>query len=346
MWILRAYNGIVSQSGQHWDGFGDGKLTTGTNATGAGVTVQYMTRCAVALASSPTSSTGSGSTGSTQSPTSTGGQPGPSQTQGSPAPTVTNLYDTSTTHKVLAPVSVALVFPALVLYRLALPSISSAGQARPIAFFYLFGLVALAAEALGIAGLATAFTSLTYTASAIVKRSTPQSLTTAHGRAGLALFIGMYGIVPLLIIAVLFKNRSDNDESNGHGRVRRTSNDIAEKLGLYHHRGASPVSPPPDKADPPASKPQSGTRVRSWGSATLSRFSLGHGRRSSESVVDQESSPSTHSFEVTNRPGRPRRASANSLAAISDPRPSLSPHNLSDMSWLARRRSPGAMVSI
>ena len=39
LWILRAYNGVIQSSGEHWSGYGDGKLTTGTNATGAGVTI-------------------------------------------------------------------------------------------------------------------------------------------------------------------------------------------------------------------------------------------------------------------------------------------------------------------
>ena len=353
MWILRAYNDVIQQSGAHWSGFGNGKLTTGTNASGAGVTVQYMTKCATAIAAPP-SGPGSSTSGTPGSPTTTGGggggSPNPTDTQGHTNNPVTNLYDTSTTHKALAAVSVALVLPAIVLYRLSLPPVSPIGsnQDHKIGYFYLGGVTAVAAFALGIVGLATAFTSLKYTASALAlaKRASdsPPNLPTAHSRAGLALFVVLYGIVPALILFVVFFNRHDEASSRG-GRVRKTSNEVAEKQGLYHNRGASPVSQPATEPSDPTATPAS-PRVRSWGSISLGRFSLGHGRHSSESAVERASSPSARSFEVTNRPARARHTSANSLAAISDPRPTHMPRNLSSMSWFERRRSVGAVVSL
>lgn len=348
LWVLRAYNGVIQSSDEHWSGYGDGTLTTGTNATGAGVTVKFMTQCASAISSpSSTTTSSSGGTGSTPTSSSSGGQPSPTNSQAPGSTPTTNPYDTSTTHKVLAPVSAALVFPAIVFHRLSQPYISSNGQTNPkTRFVYLAGVVALASLALGIAGLAIAFTSLTHTAvSSIVKRSTPENLATAHGRAGLAFWIGLYGLVPILIAINLLVDRHNAANEQQPSRLRRASNEFAEKLGLYQHRGASPVSPPADIPPPTASTPRFHSRVRSWGGATLSRFSLGHARHSSEAsaVIDGASSPSSNSFEVINRPQRTRHYSGNSLAAFSDPRPSLSPQNLSDTSWM--RRSPGPSVS-
>ncbi len=337
IWLLRAYNAILTESSQHWSGFGDGKLQTGANATGEGVTVGYMTDCATLLrqATPPGSST--------TNPSSTSGS-NPSQTnvpESNNTPAPVSLYDTSTVHKALAPVSVALFFPAFVLYRLSLPSVTSRNiPSSRGSYLHLGWVVADTALALGVAGLATAFTSLAYTAS-LVKRSPPQNLATAHGKAGLALFLGLYGLILLFIfISVLRRHSRERDDSPS--RLRKTSNELGEKLGLYTHRGASPAPP---SSEFPATIEEPQPRVRSWGSLALGPFSIGHGRRSSDSAIEPAVSPSSTSFEVTNRPNRARHASANNLAAFADPRPSLTPRNLSDMSWLDRRRSLNTTVS-
>ncbi|KIP07035.1 hypothetical protein PHLGIDRAFT_71712, partial [Phlebiopsis gigantea 11061_1 CR5-6] len=107
LWVLRAYNGSVTSSGQHWSGFGNGKLEGGPNASGQGVNITYLTSCATQVAQGSGTTSGSGS--SSSSPTSTGS---PSATSG-PTPSATfNRFDTSTIHKSLAPVSVALILPA------------------------------------------------------------------------------------------------------------------------------------------------------------------------------------------------------------------------------------------
>lgn len=331
VWLLRAYSGAVSQSNQHWSGFGNGQLQGGPSANGQGVTIQYMSQCASAI--SQPSGTGSSSS---LSPTSSANSPPPS---GSGQSVGVTRFDTSTIHKSLAPVSAALVLPAIVFYRLSQPSVTSAQSTNMrIGFFYLAAFTALVAFALGIGGLATAFTSLRYTTT-IVKRSSVPHLTTSHGRAGIALFVGMYGLVSMLIAVSFLLKWKDNDAALAAKRQRTNSNDFAEKMGL---RSGSPFTPEtlPLEAHG-AERVSSGDRLSPW--------SLGHvpaARRSSESATaDGRSSPSTRSFEVTNRPSRARRASAHSLAAFADPRPPNAPRNLSDMSWMERRRSLGTVVS-
>ena len=327
LWVLRAYNGSVTQSNQHWSGFGDGNLQGGPDADGQGVTVQYMTKCATQLAQA----TGTGTGSSSHSPTSSG-SPSPTNSPGSTQ--AVSRFDTSTIHKSLAPVSAALILPAAVFYRLSQPSVASTQATNGrLGFFYLTALTALIAFALGIGGLATAFTSLEYTTS-VAKRSGVPHLSTAHGRAGIALFAGLYGLVPGFIAVSVLLKRRDDDAALAAKRQRTTSNDIAEKVGL---RSGSPFTP-----DTLPLEPQPPERARSGD--TLNPGHVPGTRRSSESAADDRSSPSTKSFEVTNRPQRARHASAHSLAAFSDPRPSTSPRNMSDLSWIDRRRSINTVV--
>ncbi|EKM59169.1 uncharacterized protein PHACADRAFT_86460, partial [Phanerochaete carnosa HHB-10118-sp] len=104
VWVLRAYNGTISQSNATWSGFGNGQLQGGPSANGQGVTIQYMSSCASAI--SQPSGTGSSSG---HSPTSSSKPPSPTNT-GQPIPV--SRFDTSTVHKSLAPVSAALILPA------------------------------------------------------------------------------------------------------------------------------------------------------------------------------------------------------------------------------------------
>lgn len=337
IWVLRAYNGTITQSNQHWTGFGDGQLRGGVDADGEGVTVEYMTQCA----SAKDQPSGSGS-----SPSSTSSNtPGPSSTD-QPS---TNLYDASVVHKILAPVSVALVLPAVFIYRLSTPSVVSPRLLeRRMALFYLSVVVVVAAFGVGIGGLANAFTSISYTGS-LIKRSGSLNLVTAHGRAGLALFAGLYVLVPvILIISACAKPRGQApSEPSPIGRPRANSTETAEKLGLYTNRVGSPQPTTngtlEDQA--PSLPPESRQPTRSWNSLSPWPLSRGNGRRSSESGLDAQSSPSTvRSFEVTNRPARARHASANSLAALSDPRVTQQQRNLNDMGWMDRRRSITTVV--
>ncbi|KAI0677116.1 hypothetical protein C8Q78DRAFT_1180267 [Trametes maxima] len=332
VWLLRAYNATLTGSNQKWSGFGSGTLSTGVNANGQGVTVQYLTQCAASLGgstSTTTSATPSGTSGSS------GTTPGPTSPTSS---TIT--YDTSTVHKSAAAISVALFFPALVLHRLSSPTL---GLSHPtefqLALFYLGAVVGLAAYGLGIAGLATAFTSITSVGPSIAKRSLSSiNLRTTHSKAGLALFIGMYALVPVLSIIALAIRRFDGHRDNDTVDGRHRADSTGEKLSMNGRAGSPSQRSEPD----PSNGGETKRRVRSW--AGIGTWAGISSRRSNETTSDDPSqTPSSRSFEVTNRPIRQRRASGNSLAAFSDPRPTHTPRNLSDMSWLDGRRSASGM---
>ncbi|KAI0080895.1 hypothetical protein K474DRAFT_1704432 [Panus rudis PR-1116 ss-1] len=348
VWILRAYSATLTQSNQKWDGFGNGQLKGGVGADGTGVTVEYMTQCAQAK-SSPTDSSSPSSTRSSG--------PGPTGTPSDTPTASQRQYDTSVIHKSLAPVSVALVLPAVVLFRLSFAPELFAGSF--LALPYLSLLVGVAAFGVGVGGLASAFTSIT-TTSNVVKRdgSSSINLLTAHGRAGLALFIGLYALIPILLaISTYIGVRRTGSLPLFGGRVRVDSDNVSpEKLDAAGRatplNGASSIdgaSAPSEDQSQTQSQPTRSRRARSWHS-----FSAWHTRTArsparvsheSESIRDAASSPppgTVRSFEVTNRPARVKHWSSHSVSAFADFRPTAPPRNQSDASWLDRRRISNA----
>ncbi|KAI0952201.1 hypothetical protein AcW1_004364 [Taiwanofungus camphoratus] len=347
VWILRAYNATLTQSNASWSGFGNGQLTGGPDANGQGVTIQYMTQCASPLSPQATQ------TSSYPSSTPSGIGPGSPTTTSPSSSSPTARYNTSVTHKSLSPISIALVLPAVIIFRLSSPPVSPVNSPQPLgrrmALFYLAAVVGLAAYGIGIAGLATSFTTITSTSS-LIKRSSSNVLKTVHGKAGLALFAGFYGLVPLLYLYSIYHRRRLAKRTNkdvngiGDGRSRVNSSETAEKMGFLNGRAGSPLRQSMDGPSQETHVTEPRPRVRSWGG--LGPLTVFPGRRSSESGLESTgaSAPSHRSFEVTNRPVRTRRASGNSLAAFSDPRATGTPRNLSDMSWFDRRRSLGTVV--
>lgn len=337
VWILRAYNAVLQGTNQSWSGFGNGRLQSGINANGQGVTIEYLTECASAIAGAPSSS-GSSSSAPHKSSSSAGSAPTKTQTPGSgssPSVSNSNLYDTSVVHKSLAAVSVAIFLPSAVLFRLSMSPVGPTA-ALPLRspLFVLSVLGGMAAYVAGIIGLATSFSTIKTTASVAKRASSSLDLKTAHGRAGIVLFICFYALVPILY-ALSFCCGANG--SRGYRiRVEKDEAGPTEKLAAVPSRNGSPSAA--DALLTPR------TRHRSLGSI-MTPWS---GRRSSESASDGHSVPtnSQPSFEVTNRPARARRASGNSLAAFSDPRPTHTPRNLSDMSWLEQRRDLSTVVSL
>ncbi|KZT24519.1 hypothetical protein NEOLEDRAFT_1067266 [Neolentinus lepideus HHB14362 ss-1] len=334
VWLLRAYNGSVTDSNQQWSGYGSGTLQSGVNADGEGVKVQYMTRCAVAL-----QATASGY------PTPSSGPAQPSTTSGT-APSTTS--DTSSSHKLLPPLSLGFLMIAVLAYRLAEPSLNTQAHGRHIALFYGATLLTVVCYGVGIAGLVVAFTSQ----NGVTKHSSSGStLVTTHARAGIALFICLYGLIPLLMAAYagwryLHRPTPPSQDEPGAanlGRARSNSRDTAEKLNSAGDADASPVN------GTDRSTPGHRRRLHSWGGQGLLPAFMGRSaRRSSESHAETVSSSGPQrSFEVVNRPHRPRHSSGNSLMPFSnDPhyqRVPVAPRSLSDLSWFERRRSVNAV---
>ncbi|KAG2367392.1 hypothetical protein BDR07DRAFT_1351366 [Suillus spraguei] len=321
VWILRAYNGSISSSGGNW-GAPSGSLQTGINANGANVTIQYLTQCAVPLMSS-------GSTTSSGSPATTTSS---SQSYQS--------YNVSFVHKLLAPLSLAMLLPSLLLLRLALPPAQTHRLTdRNLALFYLSAIIALAAYGAGVGGFVSSFTSMSST-STTMKRSTSRTvLPTGHGIAGFALFITLYVMMPFLYLFHLCCSPSQlPKEANPEAITSRAnSTDTAEKLAAYTTTQHSHY--PPSQHSPR-------TRLHSWGGSS---FLLGRRSREGRTSTDSESMHSSgpqRAFEVVNRPARTRRSSTNGLAYPNIDvyqRVPVAPRSLGDVDWLDRRRSLNAV---
>ena len=320
VWILRAYNGSLSSSNASWSA-PTGSLQTGINANGAGVTVQYLTQCAVSL-TTPASSV----------PAATSSTIGQSS----------QLYDVSFVHKLFAPLSVAFVLPAILLIRLAHPSIQSQQPAgRNMLFLYSSVFFALVAYGLGVGGLVTSFTTITSISSIAQRSQSSLLLRTTHGVAGLVLFIGFYVAFPLLCLVAFWtpctrqrKEVADVSEA-APPRSRTNSVETAEKL-------ASVQQTPHSTATASPASPR--TRLHSWGGSS---FWLGGrstpGRASSDSGSICSAGP-PRTFEVVNRPARTRRVSANGIHPYIDSYQRV-PRGVGDQDWLERRRSRSIGVS-
>ncbi|TFK55691.1 hypothetical protein OE88DRAFT_1652115 [Heliocybe sulcata] len=336
LWLLRAYNGSVTGSNQQWSGYGSGTLQSGVDSDGEGVQVTYMTRCAVALQATASSY-----------PTPSSGPSRPSTSSGT-TPSAT--YDTSSSHKLLPPLSLGFLMIAVLAYRLSSPALNTQANERHVALFYGATVLAVVSYGVGIAGLVVAFTSQNVLGSLMKRSNSSTTLVTTHSRAGIALFICLYAVVPLLMAVYAgsrYLRRStaavppqDETDTAKLGRARSDSRDTAEKLNS------------PGGATTPTAVGSDGTigghrrRLHSWGGQGL--FPAWRGRRSSESRAETVTSSGPQpAFEVVNRPNRPRHSSGNSLMPFShDPhyqRVPAPPRSLSDLSWLDRRRSVNAV---
>ncbi|KAJ7047383.1 hypothetical protein C8F04DRAFT_1058616 [Mycena alexandri] len=326
MWLLRTYNALVTPAAPKWTGFGNGQLQTGINANGAGVENQFITSCAAALtpsqSSSATSSTSKPTSKPTSPPSTGGGEGGESNNS-----TSASSLNTSLLHKLFAPLSVALLLPSSLLFRLTSPSFnSSPDRALPRQWYYVSGFLALTSFTLGIAGIATSFTTI----SSSDATTRPPTLSTVHGRAGLALFICLYGLIPL--VALVHASRSKHapfDETDDSRK--RADSDVTEKDQL------------PSSTHSPSPAPSTRRRTHSWGPSSWRKAredSLSIDSGSAETGDPVSTTPSPRGFEVLNRPARTRRASGSRLPVPATHMPQqLASHSLSDLDWLNRRRS-------
>ena len=326
VWLLRSYNGTITTSQQTWSGFGNGRLQTGVDANGAGVTLQYMSACALSLNSSDTSNT-----------------PRPSPADASRRKF---RFDTSLSHKVLAPISVAFLLPAVFVFRLVLPSFQLQPRTdRPIALIYVASVSALVAYGVGIAGIATSF--ITIRSNDPSTTGPRVNLRTAHGQAGLALFVALYFVIPALCCLPVRLPES---------RPADTTDQKSEKASTAQPHvtsGDTSELPSPHQSVNALPRPASSSRLRvpSWDQ--VRRWVL----RQSEPVPSEHESesaaPVTQGFEVLNRPPRMRTrthttstswlvaASAESQRLTSPP-----PTDLREIGWLRRRRSLNTVVGL
>ena len=333
VWLLRSYLGSVSGDDENWSGYGNGDLQTGIDARktnlasiscpspdsfsfegGSGVTVRYIPECASHL------STATSSTTTTSSPTATGIPSDPS------IPQATSSYNTSPTHKILAPLSVALVLPAVALLRSQSSPHTHLSQFNAMSWISI--CVFAGAYILGIAGLSTSFTTISMQQD-IEKRDIGNSVThldTVHGQVGLAFFIGLYGILPLIALKWLYTNE-----------IKQTSTlDSAaavEKDVGGHRSGSAPGFPWANNSATLTSHPPQ-TPSQTW---SFWRSSEGRISPDSASTHSTTPAPSRPSFQVTNRPSRQRHE------PVSIPE---HPAELSQMSWLSRRRSLNNVVRL
>lgn len=338
MWILRAYDASVSQSGQQWSGFGNGQLQSGVNANGAGVTVQYISTCASATGTAQTGLPSASSPGTTSPPSPPSGS----------SSDATHLFDTSVTHKSLAPISLALLLPTIILYRLSLPPTSGPSPQQSHGPLYVSVLMLFVAYGTGLTALVSSFTSITSGATISRRATSNMVLKTSHGQAGLALFVALYGAVPLLFLAYFVRWRlfaSTPKEIVGKIRAERSradSSDTAEKLNSFRgmadttgNQGGAPLrTPVPSPGHTPSSRRHLGLWFRK------SREGLAS---SAESGPESSESPVQRTFEVVNRRSRHLSATGTLNIYESNHRSSATPRNLSDLSWLERRRSVNAV---
>ena len=350
LWLLRGYQAALSQTNQSWSGSG-GSLGTGVDASGTGVTVQYMTSCAQALTPSSSSP---GSQPTSSSPSSPTGSPG-QDTSGQVFP-----FNTSVSHKILSPISLAGLLASLAIYRYSQPAINTSGPINShISKSILATVLGVAFYFLGIVGLVFSFTSITESSSNTLKKRSTSGfiLKTGHGQAALIFFIGLYAaLAAFFILTVTQKSstveaeaaseRPDNSRKDSQETGFTFNGTAREKNGTV--RRASSPSPAPDQESlPPESPDTPGKRSMSilGGHFFSRRRNVGEriDRRSSESGRDSMSSGPSRGFEVLNRGNRKRRLSANGLNGY--PSEPVVPRSLSDLSWLERRRSVAAVVS-
>ncbi|KAJ7068262.1 hypothetical protein C8F01DRAFT_978175 [Mycena amicta] len=301
IWLLRAYNAVVTEAQPEWSGSSAGKLETGINASGKGVTNRFITSCASSLApSSPPISSKSNST--TSSDNSTTSSPTPAR------------LDTSILHKSFAPVSVALLLPSFLVYRHSSPSFSNLGD-PPLSRSMRSLSVVLAAlgYVLGIAALAIAFTTATST----------RPLSTTHGRAGLALFVCLYGLVPLMGITASMRRVRPSPAEEPDSR-KHADSDVSEK---------DPLRPSTQSPSPAASARH--TPQTNWRKSREDSMSFDSRSVETGTWLPTPTPAPKRTFEVLNRPARTRRASGNR-----QPSADIShSQGLGDADWLNRRRS-------
>ncbi|KAG6880048.1 hypothetical protein C0992_007365 [Termitomyces sp. T32_za158] len=333
MWLLRAYNGLVSPSQNSWSGFGDGHLQTGIDANGAGVSVKYMSQCASEIIQTPsTTSHSTASASSSKVPSST--KPaGPSSSGPSSSGPSSSGFNTSVVHKALSPVSLAILQAAFLLFRFSFP-LDYRGVYRVQAIYNLAVLLILAYGS-GIAGLAIAFISIS---SQDPSHEGSLHLRTGHGISGMIFFALLYVALPGLLLLYVYSiqarvHESAHDPESEKEKPPRT---LSPEL-LQNDDWPSSRSAPQSIRLAPSSPSSPRHRTNSWGPSSVMYHSR-ESRVSSDSDSIRSPSPK-RGFEVVNRPLRIRRTSL-----LGVPTADGAQERLREMNWLQRRRSLNTVV--
>lgn len=332
IWLLRAYNGVITRSGdQSWGGYGNGQLQSGSNASGTGVTNAYIGACATQLSPDvPPSST------NIPSPTSSG------------TTFVSHRYNVGIIHKILAPLSIALVLPVILAYRLSSPSMTSPTElsrspsSLPILLISSFLVIGL-----GITGLITSFTSISYDSSLVRREKSSLYLRTGHGIAGVVLAAAFYVAVPIgFFLSLLLRHCLDQGNW--------LSRDEAEKSTVRSPTLSTMILDGPLDHQPPStnhSRSQSSTGLLQFWKRSLDRNTSNDTEGGDEFGTRDPPSPTprpSKGFEVVNRPKNTHRASSHSMSGLLDYSPPHAgthiPMRLGDMSWLSRRRMVNTVV--
>jgi hypothetical protein len=303
--------------------------------------MQYISTCAKAIGSQ-ISPTGSGHGSPTKAPS--------SSSSSMPFGGHSYPFDTSLAHKSLAPISLALLHPTVIFYRLSLPPTSGPPLQLSFGFRCASVLILIVAYGVGLAGLAFSFTSISTSRNGNVllsTRSIPSNaiLKTAHGQVGIALFIALYGLIPLFFLASFLRWRLSASPREivrkiRIDRSRADSSDTAEKLNSCR-AGADSSQQGVVRPSASSSSPGNTPSRKHFGLWFRSKDVSG----TSESASESES-PVQRTFEVVNRPARTRNPSASGTPTFYEHvhRSSNVPRNLSELSWLERRRSVNVMV--
>ncbi|KAF5322272.1 hypothetical protein D9619_001142 [Psilocybe cf. subviscida] len=335
MWLLRSYSGVVSPTSPNWTGFGNGQLTTGVDANGAGVSVKYLNQCASRISTPTSSSTAPSSTKTGPSKTSI---PNPSS---SPITVVhPHQLETAFSHKLLLPLSLVLLLPFFLFLRWwdKVPQLPIHERTSPPVV--VASIAGLAAYGLGLAGFVLSFTTIhTNTNTAVQETSSRPTthLNTAHGIVGLIFFISLYVLVPLLYLLKIARagtrahadavdarsQRTDSGKSTSLEVDDKTEvrSEAATSTGQRARAPSSDTRPRSMNASllnslsatpAPASPPPPRARSMSWDAFTALRPS----KDKDESGLSAEGSeasalpPTSYKgFEVTNRPNRARKTS-------------------------------------
>jgi len=319
VWLLRAYKGSITSTDLQWEGFGNGRLSTGIGADGSGVTVRYLSQCATVI------STGANITVSSEPPVPTSTSTSTHTSRPSPpSDPITLTYETSLLHKLFAPLSLIILQVIFLIFR---------SPIRPPSIYYCLA-VGLGAYGLGVAGFVLAFS--TISVSPDIPSTILYHLHTVHGIAGLIFFLCVYALVPLsMLINASTSRLRDSSRKAFRGSHQTGGNDpgpvhsdIVADEKPEHITGSRSAPQSLSNISPPSS-PR--LRTQSWGPFEAGMYS----------DTDSFTSGIPRGFEVVNRPPRLRQASGNTVPAEI---PRSASKSLGEVDWLLRRRSLNLVV--